>query len=132
MKTVLIPLRQLTVYQLDDGRRIEEFRKVGVVEETIDETKQQVPTFTDLSSIFVGVVHVQTPLGPKEVKFEIDGAANINDAFGRYIEMAHAAIKTLQERINQQARQVQAAPAGALQALERAQQQNGGLIVTGK
>jgi uncharacterized protein Yka (UPF0111/DUF47 family) len=128
MITVSIPLRQITVYQLDDGRRIEEFRKIGAIEEQIDETKEQVPQFTDLSSIYVGVVHVQTPIGPKEIKFEIDNVANINEAFSRYIELAHEAIKSLQDRLKQQARQIQTAPAGAIQALERAQQQ-GGLVV---
>ena len=117
-----VPMRKLDVYQTDDGRRIEVFPIVGSVGiDTANDEEASVKEFSD-QTIYVGVVHVPSPSGPQEIKFEIPGINSAEEAFDKYYEFASMAVeeirKRMQQRQDEQDNQIITAPAGALQSLE--------------
>jgi len=120
---VVVPLRKMEVYQADDGRRVEVFNKIDTVpylkrQEQDDDT----PEFSDLSAVYIGVVHVMTNHGPKEIKFQIPHATSIVDAFSQYYTLADEAISDLEKKIEEAHRksqsQVITAPASVLNDIE--------------
>ena len=75
-----VPMRKLEVYQTDDGRRIEVFIICGSVKLDVEDDEDATDqTFSD-KTIFVGVVHIPSPTGPQEIKFEIPGVNRIEVA----------------------------------------------------
>lgn len=100
---IKVPLRQMEVWQTDDGRRIEVFKKTGDVKYVHREDlgdSGKVPSFNAPDSLFVGVAQIGTPQGMKEIKFEIN-AASVEDAFDNYHDNAMVAVEELRKQILQ-------------------------------
>lgn len=139
MSEITIPVRELKVFQTDNGMRVERWSKVSEVKKQAEEGEESdYRTETDL---FVGVVQILTNQGPKELKYEIK-ASSIDEAFKNYVPFARAAIEThqkqMQEFIRQQQlqeeeqeNQIVTAPAEALRAIDKIQKQRseGGLLI---
>jgi|19_taG_2_1085344.scaffolds.fasta_scaffold04450_8 hypothetical protein len=98
MKTVKIPRRQLEIQQTDDGRRIEWWKKVGEIEDSIEDNEEIETAHGE--DMFVGVIHIFTAAGPKEIKFEIP-AEDIDAAFGGFKECAKTTMEDLQKQMQQ-------------------------------
>ena len=118
-----VPMRKLEVYQTDDGRRIEVFIICGSVKLDVEDDEDTTDqTFSD-KTIFVGVVHIPSPTGPQEIKFEIPGVNRIEVAFDKYYEFAGKAVEEIKKRMQQRQEEAEnkivTAPAGALNALEQ-------------
>ncbi len=135
---VVVPMRTMEVYQADDGRRIEVFKKKGTIpfiKRTQDED-DGIPEFSDLEHIFIGVVHVYTNYGPKEIKFQIPNAVTIKDAFTQYYGLADEAIADLERKIKEAQTQAQdqtqnkivTAPAGVIDTFNQPDE-DGGIIM---
>tara|TARA_Y100000310_G_C20679887_1_gene815302 strand:- start:1980 stop:2348 length:369 start_codon:yes stop_codon:yes gene_type:complete len=104
MKTVKIPRRKQEIHQSDDGRRIEQWIKDGEIEDTLEDGEElEVAHDGDM---FVGVLHLFTAAGPKEIKFEIP-AKDVDEAFGNFKECAKKTMEDLQKQM-EQAQQEQA------------------------
>ena len=105
-----VPLRKMEVYQTDDGRRIEAYTYVKDVELVKDSADTngvaETGNFSKEPFVFVGVVHVGTPVGPKEIKFEITDAKTVEEAFGKYYDFAQNAAESLMKRIEDAQRQM--------------------------
>ena len=135
----MVPLRTMTIYQTDDGRRIETFKKCAEVDPVIrpGQDKDKDKEFATEETIFVGVVHIMTNVGPKEVKFQIHDVDNINDALKRYYEMSDDAVKKLAEKLEEAQRdtdnQIITAPASVLDELDELDEDsptsNSGIII---
>ena len=119
-----VPMRKLEVYQTDDGRRVEVFPICGSValDTANDDDEEAGQNFSD-KTIFVGVVHIPSPSGPQEIKFEIPGVDTPEAAFDKYYEFASRAVEEIRSRMKQKQeemdRQIVTAPAGALDALKQ-------------
>jgi hypothetical protein len=118
-----VPMRKLEVYQTDDGRRVEVFPIVGSVElDTANDEEAAGQNFSD-KTIFVGVVHIPSPSGPQEIKFEIPGVGTPEAAFEEYYDFASKAVEEIRKRMAQkqedESKKIVTAPAGALDALEQ-------------
>lgn len=105
-----VPLREVKLYQSDDGRRIECFEKVKDInyvknphgiEEGIEEL------INKNIKAFVGVVHLGTPVGPKEIKFEIPGVTTTEEAFDKFYEFADIAAKEVVQKIEEYQRELE-------------------------
>ena len=105
-----VPLRKMEIYQTDDGRRIEAYSHVKDIELVKDSADTEGVATTEGFSkepfVFVGVVHVGTPVGPKEIKFEITNAKTIEEAFLKYYDFAQEAAESLMKRIEDAQRQM--------------------------
>lgn len=119
----VVPLRKMEVYQADDGRRVEVFTKQDVIpylkrQEQDDDS----PEFSDVPNIYIGIVHVMTNFGPKEIKFQIPDVTCVKDAFAKYYALADDAVHDLEKKIEEAQREshskIITAPAGALDAIE--------------
>lgn len=97
MKTIKIPTRRLEIHQTDDGRRIEWWIKDGEIEEQFSED-EETPNIETGDNLFVGIIHLFTPAGPKEIKFEIE-AETIDEAFRNYKETANKTIEDLHKQM---------------------------------
>jgi len=126
----IVPVRELKVYQTDDGRRVEVFSSCGSVD-AMQNTEKASREFSKQDNIYIGVVHIMTEDGPKEIKFEISDISTIEEAFGKYHEMAGKSIKEMEERWNEQQKeeenQIITAPADALRSIDESQE--GGQII---
>ena len=116
-------MRKLEVFQTDDGRRVEVFPIVGSVElDTANDEEAAGQNFSD-KTIFVGVVHIPSPSGPQEIKFEIPNVDTPEAAFDKYYEFASKAVEEIRNRMKQRQeeaeKQIVTAPAGALDALKQ-------------
>lgn len=96
----LVPYRQMTVYQSDDGRKIEVFSKKGTIQyQERDNVKK--PEFDlNLVDIYVGVAQIITEYGIKEVRFHIE-ADNLEDAFNKHYKEAMLAHEEVQRQIEE-------------------------------
>ena len=117
-----VPMRKLDVYQTDDGRRIEMFSICGSVNlDTANDDENEGQEFSD-KTIYVGVVHIPSPSGPQEIKFEIPDVNTPEEAFGKYYEVASLAVEEIKKRWKQRQEeaenQIVTAPAGVLKDLE--------------
>ena len=125
-----VPMREMKVYQTDDGRRIEVFSLRGSVE-TLPDADKASKEFSKQENIYIGVAHIMTEIGPKEIKFEMTDINTVEEAFGKYHETASQAVEEMKERWEEQQReeesQIITAPASALDALD--EQEGGSIIV---
>ena len=98
MKEIEVPIRKLSSYQSDDGRKIEEWTKTGIVKDQVEdkvdfeENKEEI--------VYVGVLHIFTPQGPKEIKFQMP-VKTIQEGFERYVEFGSLAMKEIEAKINE-------------------------------
>jgi len=130
IKTDTVPMRKLDVYQTDDGRRVEVFSICGSVKlDTANDDEDEGQEFSD-KTIHVGVVHIPSPAGPQEIKFEIPDVNTPEEAFDKYYEVASLAVEEIKKRWQQKQHeaenQIITAPAEALRTLD---QQEGRIIV---
>ena len=96
-----VPMRKLDVYQTDDGRRVEVFSICGSVAlDTANDDEDSGQNFSD-KTIYVGVVHIPTPDGPQEIKFEIPDVEAIEEAFDKYYDVASVAVEEIKKRWKQ-------------------------------
>ena len=118
-----VPMRKLEVYQTDDGRRVEVFPIVGSVElDTANDEEAAGQSFSS-ETIYVGVVHIPSPSGPQEIKFEIPGVDTPQAAFDKYYDFASKAVDEIRKRMIQRQeeadKKIVTAPAEALKALDQ-------------
>jgi len=118
-----VPMRNLEVYQTDDGRRVEVFPIVGSVElDTANDEEAAGQSFSS-ETIYVGVVHIPSPSGPQEIKFEIPGVDTPQAAFDKYYDFASKAVDEIRKRMIQRQeeadKKIVTAPAEALKALDQ-------------
>jgi len=100
-KEVEVPIRKLNSYLSDDGRRIEEWTKVSVVKEQVEEKDAANMDFAKDEVVYVGVVHIFVPNGgPKEIKFQMP-VKTVQEGFEKYVEFANLAMKEIEAKINE-------------------------------
>lgn len=125
MKDVKIPKRKLEIVQTDDGRRIEHWIKVGEIEDSFEDDQELEFLENEMQDeMFVGVIHLLSPMGPKEIKFEIP-ADNVDDAFGKYKEYAQITFADLRKQAEEQAK------AAEQEAIEQQQRKASEIVVPG-
>lgn len=98
-----VPLRSMKIYQSDDGRRIEVFEKfkdIKYYHRPSEVGNTEIPDFNADNVIFVGCAQIGTPMGFKDIKFEIV-ASSLEEAFEKYHENAMAAADSLREQIEE-------------------------------
>lgn len=119
-----VPVRKMSVYQTDDGRRIEAFEKVSTVPfDTRSEEDDAINNFEQKTTIYVGAVPIMTSKGPREIKFEIENANTIEEAFAGFFPAAEKTMESLNAQQKAMEEQMQEprivpAPAQALKDLE--------------
>ena len=124
--TETVPVREVKVYQTDDGRRIEVFSLCGSVK-YIHHEGEEIPNkgFSKEDTIYIGTVHIMTEVGPREIKFEINGVKSKEEAFDRYHEIATLAVEEMKQRWEEHKKEMESqiitAPADALDAIDDAQ-----------
>ena len=78
-----IPIREVMIYQSEDGRKIE--RHKTILEEVIEiDDQNEIPDFNSNEIIYIGVASLPTNMGVQEVKFPIP-ADSIKDAFSKFV-----------------------------------------------
>lgn len=120
----IVPVREMKVYQSDDGRRIEQWSTVDKIEQ-IQEREFDEDQSTDKDELFVGVVNIMTSQGTKEIKFEIP-TDTLEEAFDQYVELANQSLEELKKRVQEQTQQhagedgggIVTAPASALNSID--------------
>jgi hypothetical protein len=116
-----VPMREMKVYQTDDGRRVEVFEKIDVVKYDPGDSEEAERSFSPDKQLFIGAVHVMTQQGPKEIKFSIE-ATDIKNAFDKFHTAANAAVAELERRfkkaMEEERSHIQTVPAGALNLLK--------------
>jgi hypothetical protein len=126
-----IPMRKKEIYQSDDGRYIEVFTKTGEVDFQ-QEKDEEIPEFPGNETIYVGVIHI--PVGPslKELKFEIANVKTVEEAFGKFIELAQPAAEQFYQMLQEkmaQSQLVTSADPSILKQLDEQQQKKGKIII---
>jgi len=128
--TDTVPMREMKVYQTDDGRRIEMFSLCGSIEHELNAEKPS-SEFSERENIYIGVAHIMTEVGPKEIKFEIQNVNSIKEAFGNYYEIANKAVEEMKARWakqeDEEENRIITVPADALDSIE--QQEDGQIII---
>ena len=102
-----VPYRKVQLFQSDDGRRIQKYSKVGQckfytkVQNTNVLKQQNFPESATImqQSLFIGIVQIGTPVGPKQAKFEIKDATTLQQAFEMYFQNAQKAVNQIREHI---------------------------------
>ena len=101
-----VAIRRMDVYQTDDARRIEVWKKVSntnfdplsngeLEEDSNDEGPEE-------EEIFIGVIQLEfSGLGLKEVRFKIDGANSIESAFENFTERAKEVAEEAENKFEQ-------------------------------
>jgi len=96
MKNVKIPMRQIFTYQSDDGRKVEELRIVGELNEEIEiDDSFEIP-----ESIFYGMETLNTHMGPQEIKFPII-AKTLEEAFNEHQKCIEKIIEEMENANSQ-------------------------------
>jgi hypothetical protein len=79
---VIIPIRKVTVFQAEDGRKVEEHKKTYEITEEVEGVEGEI---SEEETVFLGAAHIQTPMGTQEIKFPIE-AKSVPEAFEKYME----------------------------------------------
>jgi len=94
-----IPIRKVEIFQAEDGRKIEQhttkFMSKTEIEENINENE-----INQNNIIYFGVAHLETPMGPQEIRFPIE-AKNLKEAFYNFVENLNLMVKELEKVGNQ-------------------------------
>jgi hypothetical protein len=112
----MVPFREMKTFQTDDGRRIEVFYKMGEVSKMKSEEDTDIEFIEE--PVYIGVVHIMTDVGPKEIKFEIGDATSVEDAFEKYQIWAEKSIEEIKARFNEARSRIIQAPADALNMID--------------
>lgn len=93
---MLIPIRKITIYMSADGKKIEmhEPTTISYQDDSTDEELQAIDR-----SIFIGVVTAQTPAGEQELKFPIEEAYTLPEAFKIFEKTLETLIKNEENQI---------------------------------
>ena len=105
-EVIMMPLREQRVIQIDNGKRIEEWVTLGMVE--VEATEENKNAIIDKEVLFVGIASVLLPNDPegksasqREIRFEID-AESREEAFSLYDTSGQKAISDLHSQLKQQ------------------------------
>jgi hypothetical protein len=133
-QNVRVPLKEMTVYQADDGRRIEVFKLVDTVSwDTRDPNTNETPEFSDSEYVYIGVLHIYTNEGTREIKFQISDVDNIQQAFDKYYNLAEQTLQKIREQIQKAQAEndrIVKAPANVLQELDDSGgDSDGGIVI---
>lgn len=93
---MLIPIRKITIYMSADGKEIEmhEPTNYSYQDDSPDEELQDIN-----KSIFIGVVTAQTQVGEQEIKFPIEKANTLPEAFKIFEESLQALVQNAENHI---------------------------------
>jgi len=91
-----IPVREVKIYQADDGRKIEKYEIIATI---IEETDQK-ETYQDEKILFVGVASAMSESGIHELNFPIS-ASSISEAFENFHSSLEEFIKEQETHIIQ-------------------------------
>lgn len=105
-----VTYRETKLFQSDDGRKIEQYKKVGKVKFFNKELKsgkieeQDFPIDQEITNeiLYVGMVQISTPIGVKEIKFEIKNSSTIEQAFNNFYTYAEDSVKLVKQQISEQ------------------------------
>ena len=111
----------------DDGRRIEVLKKVSevVFVEPPHAPNDPTPDHPDKTlltthEIYYGIMGIMIPdVGPKEIKFEISGVENLDEAFAKHRDVATNIAKEIKKQWQSRRDQLVTAGPDALHALDR-------------
>ena len=81
------------------------YKKTGDIEFQQKEGEEEIET-EKTEEVFVGVFYMMTPVGPREVKFQMPEAISIEDAFSKYEESAQKIAKMHEEKIEEMKKDV--------------------------
>ncbi len=91
----VINLRQKQEYLADDGRHIETFETIRKISRSIpkdeDESNEDLP-----DNIYYGILVVQTPMGNQPIRFIIQDAKSVDEAFEMYYDVREVFIKEME------------------------------------
>jgi hypothetical protein len=129
-----VPLRQLEVFQTDDGRRIEAYTRIkDIAPGRPNEPEADDNKYEQNETIYVGHIQFMHPqYGPQELKFHMEKATTLDQACEMFFEHAQESVKKVEERrkaAEQQESKIISAPAEALSALDQMAEQNPGKII---
>ena len=97
-----VPIREVKVYQTDDGRKIEVYNKRSEVTTEFDDKLKDQISFPQENLVFIGIAQLGFKTGPQEFKFRINGVNTVEEAFSRYKETAQAAVAELEQKMAKQ------------------------------
>tara|TARA_Y100000310_G_C20701199_1_gene830034 strand:- start:62 stop:460 length:399 start_codon:yes stop_codon:yes gene_type:complete len=126
-----IAIREIKVYQSDDGRKIEEHKITTTVNppESIDEEYwEHVKDIADKDVLYFGSMLIETSMGNSEVKFHIEGAENLQDAYGKIDAEAEKAMTKIQKEMEQQQNQIVTAAPNDMDILNSITNDTSGII----
>ena len=94
-----IPIRKVEIFQAEDGRKIEQHTTKFVLKTETEEDIDKSEINQD-DIVYFGVAHLETPIGPQEIKFPIE-AKNLKEAFINFVENLQEMVKELEKAHNQ-------------------------------
>jgi len=137
----MVNYRKKTEYMTEDGRRIEEWAKVGQVEMASEEDREFKQVAQDniyYGAIIMMVIQMiiteegpQSVPVPKEIRFSIPNAKTIDEAFSLFyetVEQVQQEIKKNQEEEKKEPK-IAVAPADAIKQIDNAVEKGGPNII---
>lgn len=106
---VNVPIREVTLYQSDDGRRVEVYKKLSEVKtEFDDKLKDQLQT-VNKDIVYMGILEIEfDDGGVQDMKFEIE-TDSLEDAFIQFNEIAPTIVQktheALKKRLEEEAKE---------------------------
>ena len=91
-----IPIREVKIYQSEDGKRIEEHKTVKQI--TVEIEDSEVDNIDTSSHVYIGIASINSPMGPQEIKFPIE-VDNLEDAFLNFIPTIENLMEEMQSHI---------------------------------
>jgi hypothetical protein len=93
-----VPIRKVEVFTSEDGRKIETHTYVQTVDREVD-TQEKIEFYPKDKVVYFGIS--PNPNGP-QVKFQIQDATSLNDAFEKYIPLWEQIAVELNKQIQAQ------------------------------
>jgi len=127
-----IAIREVKVYQTDDGKKIEEHKTILKCKPSspIEEDDwEQIKDIVDKDNLYFGCMTVQTPMGSSEIKFHIEDAINLIDAYEKIEEHSEKAITQLKQDISDHQNQIVTANPGDLDMFSNFSSDGTGIII---
>ena len=91
-----IPIREVKMYQSDDGKRIEEHKTVKFINIEVDDSESE--SLSDVELVYFGTASISSPMGPQEIKFPIE-AETLEDAFYEFMPSIEKIMEDMQTQI---------------------------------
>ena len=94
-----LPVREVKIFQIEDGRRIEEHKIVKNMSVEVDIEEDVNENDINNKEIgYIGIASFSTPAGPQEIKFPIE-ANDITTAFSKFIPTINTLMENMQNRV---------------------------------